>query len=213
MMATTHVLFGVLLATAAARVAPELAPVALVAAVAGSVFPDLDLYAGHRWTLHYPVYYSVLAVPALALAVALPGGTTVALALFLVGAAAHSLMDAFGGGLELRPWRATSERAVYSHYHGRWIRPRRWVRYDGAPEDLLVGAVLAVPAFATFDAPVQAFVAAVLLVSAGYALLRKRVASLAERLASAVPSDLHPYLPERFQVGGESVSAHGQTSD
>jgi hypothetical protein len=213
MMATTHALFGVLLATAAARIAPELAPVALVAAVAGSAFPDLDLYAGHRRTLHYPVYYAVLAVLALALAVALPGGATVALALFLVGAAAHSLMDALGGGLELRPWRATSERAVYSHYHGRWIRPRRWVRYDGAPEDLLVGAVLAVPPFLTFDAPVQAFVAAILLVSAGYALLRKQLASLAETLATALPSDLHPYLPERFRAGGESVSPHGQTSD
>jgi hypothetical protein len=213
MMATTHALFGVLLATATARVAPEFAPVALAGAVAGSAFPDLDLYAGHRRTLHFPVYYAVLAVPALALAVALPGTGTVALALFFVGAAAHSLMDALGGGLELRPWRATSERAVYSHYHARWIRPRRWVRYDGAPEDLLVGAVLAAPAFATFDAPVQTFVAAVLAVSVGYALLRKRVASITESLASAVPSDLRPYLPERFRVGGESVSARGQTRD
>ena len=213
MMATTHVLFGVLLATAAARVAPEFAPVALVAAVAGSAFPDLDLYAGHRRTLHYPVYYAVLAVPALALAVGLPGETTVALALFLVGAAAHSLSDALGGGLELRPWRATSERAVYSHYHGRWIRPRRWVRYDGAPEDLLAGAALAVPPLLTFDAPVQAFVAGVLLVSAGYALLRKRVASLAERLAAALPSDLYPYLPERFRAPSDGSVARTRSGD
>ena len=220
MMATTHALFGVALAAATVRVAPdvglvtpELVPVALVAAVAGSVFPDLDLYAGHRRTLHYPVYYAVLAVPATALAVALPGAWTLALALFVVGAAAHSLMDAFGGGLELKPWQATSERAVYDHYRGRWIRPRRWVRYDGAPEDVLVAAALAAPAFVTFDAPVQTFVAAVLLVSAGYALLRKRLASLAERFASAVPADLHPYLPERFRVAGESPPVRSEPGD
>jgi hypothetical protein len=220
MMATTHALFGVALAAAAVRVVPELglatagfATVALVAAVAGSVFPDLDLYAGHRRTLHYPVYYAALAVPAVALAVGLPGAWTLALALFVLGAAAHSLMDALGGGLELKPWRETSERAVYDHYRGRWIRPRRWIRYDGAPEDVLVAAALAVPALVTFDGPVQTFVVAVLLVSAGYALLRKQLAALAERLASAVPADLHSYLPERFRVAGESPPARSEPGD
>jgi hypothetical protein len=65
--------------------------------------------------------------------------------------------------------------------------------------------MLAVPLLLTFDDPIQGFVAAVLLVSAGYALLRKRLASLAESFASVVPTTLRPYLPERFRVGSEVV--------
>ncbi|NHN61275.1 MULTISPECIES: metal-dependent hydrolase [Halorussus] len=203
MMATTHALFGVVLASAAAAVAPEFAPVALVAGVVGSVFPDLDLYAGHRRTLHFPVYYAVAALPAIALAVAVPATATVALAVFLAGAAAHSLMDVLGGGLELKPWRAESERAVYDHYRGRWVPPRRWVRYDGAPEDFLVAAAFGAPALLTYDGHVQAFVAAVLAVSAGYVLARKRLASLAERLVPHAPAALDPHIPERFRDGGD----------
>ncbi|WP_137286260.1 metal-dependent hydrolase [Halorussus salinisoli] len=203
MMATTHALFGVVLASAAMGVAPEFAPVALVAGVVGSVFPDLDLYAGHRRTLHYPVYYAVAALPAIGLAVVAPGVATVALAVFLAGAAAHSLMDVFGGGLELKPWQAQSERAVYDHYRGRWVAPRRWIRYDGAPEDLLVAVVFGAPAFVAFDGPVRTFVGAVLLVSAGYAIARKHLAALVERLVPLAPSAVHPHLPERFRDGSD----------
>jgi len=211
MMATTHALFGVALAAVTLVVAPEFGTVALAASVAGSVFPDLDLYAGHRRTLHYPVYFSAAALPAIGLAALAPGPATVALALFLAGAAVHSLSDALGGGLELKPWRATSERAVYDHFRGRWVRPRRWVRYDGAPEDLLVAVALAVPAFAVYDRPVQVFVAAVLAVSTAYVLARKSLAALAERIVPAVPRTLRGRLPERFRVAAEST-APGRTA-
>jgi hypothetical protein len=206
MMATTHALFGVVLATATMSVAPEFAPVALVAGVAGSVFPDLDLYAGHRRTLHYPVYYAVAAVAAVGLAVAVPVAETVGFAVFLAGAAAHSLMDVFGGGLELRPWEAQSDRAVYDHYRGEWVAPRRWIRYDGAPEDLLVAAVFGAPAFVVWTGPTQTFVAAVLAVSAGYALLRKPLAALVERLVPHVPPSVRVHLPERFREGSGDAS-------
>jgi hypothetical protein len=207
MMATTHALFGVVLATATMGVAPEFAPVALVAGVAGSVFPDLDLYAGHRRTLHYPVYYAVAAIAAVGLAVAVPIAETVGFAVFLAGAAAHSLMDVFGGGLELRPWEAQSERAVYDHYRGEWVPPRRWIRYDGAPEDLLVAAVFGAPAFVVWTGPTQTFVAAVLAMSAGYALLRKPLAALVERLVPHVPPTIRAHLPERFREGSGSEVA------
>ncbi|UPV76414.1 metal-dependent hydrolase (plasmid) [Halorussus limi] len=212
MMATTHALFGVVLATATATVAPEFAPVAFVAGVVGSVFPDLDLYAGHRRTLHFPVYYAVAALPAVALAVVSPVAETVALALFLAGAAAHSLMDVFGGGLELKPWRAESDRAVYDHYRGRWVAPRRWIRYDGAPEDLLVAGFFAAPALVVWTGPPRTFVAAVLLVSAGYALARKPLAALVERLVPALPSALRSRLPERFRATADRTPP-AQTGD
>ena len=209
MMATTHALVGVLLASVTTAVAPELTPVALASAVGGSVFPDFDLYAGHRKTLHYPVYYSAFAVPAALAAVAVPVVATAAVAFFLAGAALHSLSDALGGGLELRPWEATSDRAVYDHYRGRWVPPRRWVRYDGAPEDLLLAVAVAAPSFALYGGVVRSLVVAVLAASAGYALLRKPLASLWERLVTVLPDEVRASLPERFRRSnaGASVDA------
>ena len=87
MMLPTHVLAGMLLAVPLVRAAPELALVGFAAGFLGGLLPDLDMYTGHRRTLHSPVYYSVLAVPALLAAVAAPSTLTVGVALFLLGAA------------------------------------------------------------------------------------------------------------------------------
>ena len=200
MMATTHALVGAAIAATVATVFPETAPAALVAAVVGSVFPDLDLYAGHRRTLHYPAYYWAAVALALVVAAVYPGPLAVAAVLFLVGAAIHSGMDAFGGGLELRPWEGTSERAVYDHLNGRWLPPKRWVPYDGAPEDLALAGLLSAPAFLAFgDEPlVRAGLLAVLGVSAAWVLLRRHVATLTERFAASLPATLRTYLPDRF---------------
>jgi len=81
MMATTHAAVGLLLAVPLAFVAPELAAPAAIAAIAGGVFPDLDLFAGvHRKTLHFPDYYWLGAMPALVAAVLRPSTVTVAVA-------------------------------------------------------------------------------------------------------------------------------------
>jgi hypothetical protein len=198
MMATTHALAGMALATATLALAPEHAPLALIAGAAGGVFPDLDLYAGHRRTLHYPLYYPLAALGALGL-VALAGGAwTVVLAAFLVAAAAHSAMDVLGSGLELRPWEATSERAVYDHFNGRWIAPRRWVRYDGSVEDLGLAAAFSVPVVSLGPAPFADGALALLAISAAYVLVRKPMAAAVERLVPRLPPRVHAYLPERF---------------
>jgi hypothetical protein len=175
MMATTHAFVGLALASAVAAVAPELAVPAAVGGAAGGLFPDLDLVGAHRKTLHYPVYYSVLAVPAAAWAALTPGALSVGAALFLVSAALHSASDMFGGGLELKPWEGTSDRAVYVHPTRTWIRPRRWVRYDGSPEDFIVGALFAVPALVTFDGRIRSLLLAALVGSLLYTALRKRI--------------------------------------
>ncbi|SFS95751.1 hypothetical protein [Halostagnicola kamekurae] len=199
MMATTHAFMGMALALPVLATAPELAPPAFVAGLVGGVAPDLDLYAGHRKTLHYPVYAPIAAVLALVLAVLVPSASTIVLAVALAAAALHAATDAVGGGLELRPWRAGSERAVYSHYHGRWIRPRRWIRYDGAPEDLALAGFAAVPVIIAGDGPLTVLTAALLAVSVVYVLFRKHLATAAERLAAFAPAPLHPYLPERYR--------------
>ncbi len=198
-MATTHAFAGMALALPVLATAPEFAPAAFVAGLVGGLVPDLDLYAGHRKTLHYPVYAPIAAVLAVAMALLAPSTATVALAVGLAAAALHAVTDVAGGGLELRPWLAGSERAVYSHYHGRWIRPRRWIRYDGAPEDLALAGFVAAPLIAAGDGPIGTVTIALLGVSTVYVLLRKPLATVAERLAGLVPPPLHPYLPERYR--------------
>ncbi|QCC48984.1 metal-dependent hydrolase [Halobellus limi] len=201
-MATTHALAGVVLAVLAGVLFPGSAAgtsvIPVAAAALGGLFPDFDLYAGHRRTLHFPVYFSAAAVGAALVAVAVPTAVTVAAALFLAAAALHSAMDALGGGLELKPWLGTSERAVYSHYHRRWIRPRRWVRYDGAPEDLFVATAFAAPSVYVLDGLAQTAVLAALAVSALYVLVRKPMVIVTQKLVDALPSQFVDRLPARF---------------
>ncbi|GAA0247777.1 metal-dependent hydrolase [Haladaptatus pallidirubidus] len=198
MMATTHALIGVLLASITLLVAPEFAPVAVFAGFFGGLFPDFDLYSGHRKTLHFPVYFSVAGLVAVAIAVVVPTGWTVAVAVFLLSAAIHSVSDAFGGGLELKPWLGESERAVYDHFHGRWISPRRWIRYDGAPEDFALGVFAALPSLVLYDGTIQTLVIAAVLVSGIYALLRKQMVIAAEWLVGRIPASMLAYIPDRF---------------
>jgi len=198
MMATTHAMVGLALATVLLFVAPQFLPVAIAAAIAGGIFPDLDLYLEHRKTFHFPVYYSVAAALALSVAALAPSTLTVGLAFFLLAAAVHSLMDIFGGGLELKPWEGRSERAVYDHYHARWIRPRRWVRYDGAPGDLALATVFGGPVMLLHQGAPQEFVAVALGVSLVYTLLRKRLVVIAEWLVAQLPAHVVEHVPERF---------------
>jgi hypothetical protein len=204
MMLPTHALAGMLLGLAASAVVPEFAGVAIAGGLLGGVFPDLDMYAGHRRTLHYPVYYSILGLGGVVLAVLVPAGVTIGVALFLLGAALHSVTDVLGGGLELRPWEATSDRAVYDHHRDRWLAPRRWVHYDGSPGDLGLSAVLSVPLLLTLDGTLRGVVVASLLVGIAYATVRRILPEIAdvligEILAPVLPGNLLALLPDRYQ--------------
>jgi hypothetical protein len=176
MMVTTHGLLGLALATPLTVLAPELAPVAAVAGLLGGAIPDLDLFVGrHRRTLHYPVLGWLAAVPAAGLAVLAPGPATVALAVGLAAFALHAAMDALGAADELRPWERTSAEAVYDHLRGRWVRPRYLVRYDGAPEDVLLTALAAVPAVVAFVGALRWLAVGCVVLALGYAAVRRRV--------------------------------------
>jgi hypothetical protein len=198
MMATTHALAGVALALGVSVVVPEAGGIPVAAAALGGLFPDFDLTGDHRRTLHFPVYYSLAALIAAVLAVALPTIATLAAALFLAAAALHSVMDAAGGGLEPRPWLARSDRGVYDHARGRWIAPRRWIRYDGAPEDLLLCVALAVPALVALDGVGRLAVVGALVVSTVYTLLRKPLVALADRVVPKVPQHVLDRFPDRL---------------
>ncbi len=211
MMLPTHALAGMLLGLVVAQVVPGVGGVAVVAGLLGGVLPDLDMYSGHRRTLHYPVYYAALAVPAALLALVVPSGPTVFVAVFLAGAALHSVSDAFGGGLELRPWEATSDRAVYDHHNGRWIAPRRWVGYDGSPGDLLLSVALSVPLLVALDGPLAWVVAASLVVAAVYTAVRRLLPTLSALFVavfgSLLPRSVLSRVPTRYRRGARRHSA------
>ena len=182
MMNTTHTAMGVTLAAPLVALAPELAPAAALAGFVGGAFPDLDLLSGqHRRTLHFPVYYSAAALVAGGVALVVPFLPTVAGAFFLLSAAVHCLADAAGGGLELRPWEATDDRGVYVHPADRWVRARRWIRYDGAPEDLLLAGVFSLPGLLLFNGMVRTLTVVGLAVSVAYVAVRKRLPELEVR--------------------------------
>lgn len=199
MMLPTHLLVGLAVATPLAAVAPELAVAAVAGGAIGSVLPDLDMYWGHRRTLHYPTGYAHAAAPAVLAAAVLQSPLTVGLALCLVGATLHCRMDRYGGGLELRPWEANSERGVYDHAHGTWRAPKRWIRYDGAPEDVLVAVALGAPLFVVTGGPIRWLVAAAVFVGVAYGVLRRWLVGLTPAVVDAVPPPVDGYVPDRYR--------------
>ncbi|WP_126662289.1 metal-dependent hydrolase [Haloterrigena salifodinae] len=175
MMATTHVFAGLAAVAPVAYLLPELATPLAVGAILGGLAPDFDLVFDHRRTFHFPVAGAAVAVLAVAVAVAVPGSLTAALAAFAVAAWLHAVSDAAGSGPEMDPWNHRHDRAVYDHVRGRWLRPRRWIRYDGAPEDAALATILAIPALAVFDGPITVIVLVGVVLSIVYALLRRRL--------------------------------------
>ncbi|WP_201294066.1 metal-dependent hydrolase [Natronorubrum halalkaliphilum] len=174
-MATTHVFTGLAVVAPVAYAVPEVALPLAIGAIAGGLAPDLDLVFAHRRTFHFPVAGAAVAVPAVGLALVAPSSLTAGLAAFTVAAWLHAVSDSIGGGPEMDPWKDRSERAVYDHVRGRWIRPRRWIRYDGAPEDAALAVALAVPALLVFEGWIAAVVLGGVAVSLAYALLRRRL--------------------------------------
>ena len=192
MMATTHAVMGVALV---ALVFPEfgLAPTVavLLAAFCGGIAPDLDMVAAHRKTLHFPVFLPVataLVGGGLLLSGA-TGGAGPALSAFLLSAAVHSAIDVLGGGVEPEPWKRTSNEAVYNHWLGRWHEPKRWVRYAGAPEDLLLAVVCGAVALRAAATPpvVDRLLLGTLVFSAAFTLLRKRLPVLVSYAKTSLP--------------------------
>jgi hypothetical protein len=199
MMATTHGLWGVTVGAILVARTPEFAPVAAVAGFVGGVAPDLDVYASHRRTLHAPVYGSGLAVLAVSLAVLVPSTVTVAIAACLAAASVHALMDVAGGGLSLEPWADEPDRAVYSHYHDQWVPPRRWIRYDGSPEDLLVAALVGVPLLVVVPGLFRWGIALLLVASVAYVAVRKHLVAIVSVCLAHTPASLSVLVPRRFE--------------
>jgi len=176
MMSPTHIGVGITLATVMFPIAPEFAVIAAIGGIAGGIFPDLDLFVGvHRKTLHFPVYYWIPTVLSIGAAIYSLSSLTVFLSFFFASAAIHSGMDLFGAGPEPRPWNKESQEAVYAHTHRRWLAPKYWIRYDGAPEDLFLSIVLIVPGIILFTEPIPVLATVALVVGILYVAIRKEI--------------------------------------
>ncbi len=199
MMALTHGFMSLALAVLVLPFVSDhvTAPLLLAVTFIGGVVPDTDLLANHRKTLHYPTIYPALALLLLG-GFLLTSSALFLLLMFAIGAAAlHCLSDILAGSAEREPWNPATDHGVYNHVLKRWHRPRRYVRYSGAPEDFLVGLVFATIAVwsTTTSATVDIGLLSLLAVAGMYSLLRKRLRRVAAFGVALVPLRLHFLVP------------------
>jgi len=184
MMSSTHALSGATVGAVLGAAVPDLlAPAVVVGFVAG-MLPDLDLLWTHRRTTHFPTYGVVVALESVGFAVVSGRPLALLLVVAAVSIALHPLFDVLCGGVEVRPWEATSEEAVYDHARRRWLRPRRVVRYAGAPEDLALAVGVSLPALLVTTGALRGGLVVVLVVSALFVAVRRRLVGVSARLVA-----------------------------
>ncbi|MFQ3307977.1 MAG: hypothetical protein ACI977_000192 [Candidatus Nanohaloarchaea archaeon] len=174
MMATTHGLIGVLTALPLYFISPELFMAGVTGAFAGGIFPDLDLYHGHRKMLHYPLYYNFAWMAILPVLLIYPVPNTAAVFFFLLSAGVHCYSDRFGGPKDSRPWKNDSGEAVYSHYHSKWLRPEKIIPYDGSKEDFVVLLLASIPTIYLIRGNLRLITILLVIMSGLYTLFRRK---------------------------------------
>lgn len=173
-MIFTHILVGLLVGALAPYALSIPVSMALVAGAFGGGAPDLDLVLTHRRSLHFPILFTVFAVP-ITFGALLTGNSLMGIvSISLISASTHSLMDILGGGKEMRPWNHTDDRAVYDHVNGRWIRARRYV-HDGSVGDLALAGVVAAAVYVVSGRQGQISAAILLGFAVAYFAVRRRI--------------------------------------
>ena len=197
-MLPTHALSGMIISLPLFYFKPELAYIGLISGLIGSVFPDSDMYWGHRKTLHYPVYYSVLAFLSLTAFLIYTTPATLAISFFLIGCTIHTLSDILTAGLELKPWKQQSKKAVYNHYSQEWIEPKHIIAYDGSKGDLAILLSLSIPLLFILGPKSKLFVFTMVIIGIIYSLLRKKLPNIGVQLIEYIPSRYMKYVPNRY---------------
>ncbi|MFC6825983.1 metal-dependent hydrolase [Halopelagius fulvigenes] len=124
---------------------PELGGIVALCAFFGGVFPDFDAFRWeHRKTLHFPVYYGVVTLLLLSLAVVSDSVVVVAGLYFFGAAALHCYTDYFVG-IDKPSDETDGDGVLYLHPRGKWVGPKKIIDHAGSSGDLLVGILLAVP--------------------------------------------------------------------
>lgn len=214
MMALTHLLMSLAIATFVIPVVSEYVTptVVLATAIVGGLSPDLDLIARHRRTLHYPVVFPFLTLAFLTLFL-ISGLVAGLLGGLLFGVATlHVLTDILGGSAEQAPWNPDTEFGVYNHVLGCWHRPKRVVQYSGSPGDFLLGVGFGTIAYLAPGTTVlmDSVIVFLILIAGGYSLLRKRLSNLASYLDEYLSPRVSRLIPvlqvEESEGGGTTVA-------
>lgn len=144
MMASTHILSGALIGLIFSWFESGLLLQFVAVGVVGGVLPDLDLLWEHRKTLHRPFQFSILM--AASLITWWMAGNLLLLfgAVLFSGLAVHSLSEVLSQGKTMNPDLHESDRGIYNHMTGEWIRPRNVVAV-ASEQDLLFTYLLALP--------------------------------------------------------------------
>jgi hypothetical protein len=166
MMAPTHLAVSLLIYLG---VKPFLGPAAMLPALAGGFFPDLDMKSNHRRDLHYPVIYTILATLAM-----IPGFRF--LSLFLLSAAVHCMMEVAGNDADNFVCR--DKGAVYDHVRQKWVHGREWIEIDGGNRDLMLLIILSIPVFFYGEILVKAITVFSILLGITYNQIRDDVAEI-----------------------------------
>jgi hypothetical protein len=143
MMLTTHILAGASLGLLFLSSDPEVVFPVMIVGLFGSIFPDLDMFAEHRKTLHRP--FQMLIVSALfALVFTVYSVQAILLAaVFTFSMSLHCFMDILSNGKTMHPRTDPDDRAVYNRVTDSWIEPRRLV-LDGSVPDMILTIVFGI---------------------------------------------------------------------
>lgn len=188
MMLPTHVFVSLLLATPFAVLLPEHLAVIAASAIAGGIFPDLDILVGeHRRTLHWPYIGWLVAAPFIVkiLFTAWVPPLAVIAAVFFACAAFHALVDIYACGPTMRPWQQDSEKGVYNWLGQTWVSPKYYIAYDGSPGDFILTLVLFLATWPIYSSLIWYPYGAgfLLLVAVVYVSIRKDVPRLLQQFS------------------------------
>lgn len=199
MMLPTHIVMGLGIATTILLIDPTLLNISLFSSFIGSILPDLDIYKGHRKALHYPKIYTVISVFSGIIAFFILTNVTVGITFLFIGAAIHCQMDKYSSSFEVRPWEKKSDRAVYDHINGEWKKAKRWIRYDGSPEDFLLMITIAIPLILILNNIFRYILVITIIIGTIYTVFRRWLPTIAPVFLSYIPKSLKRYIPEQFK--------------
>lgn len=191
-MLFTHLAVSLLLGLAAFQFVPSMTVV--VTAVLAGAGPDMDMFWEHRKTLHRP--FQAIIAGSLFFLLYYISGYNIPL-LVSVGCASislHCLLDILSNGKTAKPREKTDDRAVYSHFTGSWIEPRRLVT-DGSTGDFVLLSVSGLAAMLISPlAEIRVFAAFFVVSGLIYSVIMKRFRDSFlgdhDRFSEAVPQKI-----------------------
>lgn len=168
-MLTTHILLGIIISL--------LLTINPLYFIIGSFFPDIDIFLEHRKTSHRIFIYFILSIiTGISYIVTLNNIIGIIFA-FSISSFSHCLLDYFGSGDELKPWKKSNSksRSLYNHYTNSWIISKRYY-YDGDIKDFLMSSIFFILILIYINTLILLVFSTILyLISIFYSIYRKKL--------------------------------------